>query len=145
MTLKTTWVDANQYTGLLLKLERKIEDCLGKGKVICHPRAIPIMVKTITFLWKACDQLPIAGVVITLMMIFLLADFRLGLWSMIPIFPTLAGLGVMGMLDLPLDAMSILVGSMRLDLLSTIPCTSCTTSVGINTFIRIYRWLWKKR
>ena len=54
---------------------------------------------------------------ITLLMIFLLADFRLGLWSMIPNFlPVLVGLGVMGMLDLPLDAMSILVGSIAIGL-----------------------------
>ena len=59
----------------------------------------------------------IAGVVITLMMIFLLASLRLGLWSMIPNFlPILAGLGVMGMLDLPLDAMSLLVGSIAMGL-----------------------------
>ena len=59
----------------------------------------------------------IAGVVITLLMIFLLADFSLGLWSMIPNFlPILTGLGVMGMLDLPLDAMSILVGSIAIGL-----------------------------
>ena len=50
-------------------------------------------------------------------MIIMLADFRLGLWSMIPNFlPILAGLGVMGMLDLPLDAMSILVGSIAIGL-----------------------------
>ncbi len=50
-------------------------------------------------------------------MIFMLADFRLGLWSMIPNFlPILAGLGVMGLLDLPLDAMSILVGSIAIGL-----------------------------
>ena len=59
----------------------------------------------------------IAGAVITLLMIIMLADFRLGLWSMIPNFlPILAGLGVMGMLDLPLDAMSILVGSIAIGL-----------------------------
>ena len=59
----------------------------------------------------------IAGVVITLLMIFLLADFRLGLWSMIPNFlPVLVGLGVMGLLDFPIDAMSILVGSIAIGL-----------------------------
>jgi len=50
-------------------------------------------------------------------MIFLLADLRLGLWSMIPNFlPILVGLGVMGALDFPLDAMSILVGSIAIGL-----------------------------
>ena len=118
VTLKTTWVDANQYTGLLLKLEKKIEELFGQEKSYVVTGLIPIMVKTITFLMEAMlISYLIAGVVITLMMIFLLADLRLGLWSMIPNFlPILAGLGVMGLLDLPLDAMSILVGSIAIGL-----------------------------
>ena len=118
VTLKTTWVDANQYSGLLLKLERKIEDMFGKEKSYVVTGLIPIMVKTITFLMEGMlISYLIAAVVITLMMIILLADFRLGLWSMIPnFFPVLVGLGVMGMLDLPIDAMSILVGSIAIGL-----------------------------
>ena len=118
VTLKTTWVDANQYTGLLLKLERKIEDLFGKEKSYVVTGLIPIMVKTITFLMEGMlISYLIAGAVITLLMIIMLADFRLGLWSMIPNFlPILAGLGVMGLLDLPLDAMSILVGSIAIGL-----------------------------
>jgi len=118
VTIKTTWVDANQYSGLLLKLERKIEDLFGKEKSYVVTGLIPIMVKTITFLMEGMlISYLIAGVVITLMMIILLADFRLGLWSMIPnFFPVLVGLGVMGMLDLPIDAMSILVGSIAIGL-----------------------------
>ncbi|MFL2809119.1 MAG: RND family transporter [bacterium] len=116
VTLKTTWVDANQYSGLLSKIERKIEDMFGKEKSYVVTGLIPIMVKTITFLMEGMlISYIIAAVVITLMMIILLADFRLGLWSMIPnFFPVLVGLGVMGMLDLPLDAMSILVGSIAI-------------------------------
>ena len=118
VTLKTTWVDANQYTGLLHKLERKIEELFGKEKSYVVTGLIPIMVKTITFLMEGMlISYLIAGVVITLLMIILLADFRLGLWSMIPNFlPILAGLGLMGLLDLPLDAMSILVGSIAIGL-----------------------------
>ena len=116
VTLKTTWVDANQYSGLVSKIERKIEDMFGKEKSYVVTGLIPIMVKTITFLMEGMlISYLIAAVVITLMMIILLADFRLGLWSMIPnFFPVLVGLGVMGMLDLPLDAMSILVGSIAI-------------------------------
>ena len=88
----------------------------GKEKSYVVTGLIPIMVKTITFLMEGMlISYLIAAVVITLMMIILLADFRLGLWSMIPnFFPVLVGLGVMGMLDLPLDAMSILVGSIAI-------------------------------
>ena len=96
VTLKTTWVDANQYTGLLLKLERKIEDLFGKEKSYVVTGLIPIMVKTITFLMEGMlISYLIAGAGITLLMIIMLADIRLGLWSMIPNFlPILAGLGL---------------------------------------------------
>jgi hypothetical protein len=118
VTLKTTWVDANQYTGLLLKLEKKIDELFGQEKSYVVTGLIPIMVKTITFVMEGMlISYLIAGVVITLLMIFLLADLRLGLWSMIPNFlPILAGLGLMGMLNMPLDAMSILVGSIAIGL-----------------------------
>ena len=116
VTLKTTWVDANQYSGLLSKIERKLEELFGKEKSYVVTGLIPIMVKTMMFLMEGMlISYLIAAVVITLMMIILLADLRLGLWSMIPNFlPVLVGLGVMGMLDLPLDAMSILVGSIAI-------------------------------
>ena len=88
VTLKTTWVDANQYTGLLHKLERKIDELFGKEKSYVVTGLIPIMVKTITFLMEGMlISYLIAGVVITLLMIILLADIRLGLWSMISKFP----------------------------------------------------------
>ena len=118
VTLKATWVDANQYTGLLLKLEKKIDELFGQEKSYVVTGLIPIMVKTITFVMEGMlISYLIAGVVITLLMIFLLADLRLGLWSMIPNFlPILAGLGLMGMLNMPLDAMSILVGSIAIGL-----------------------------
>ena len=118
VTHKTFWVDANQYYGLLFKLEPKIEELFDREASFTITGLIPMMVKTITFVMEGMMvSYMIAGVVITLMMIFLLASLRLGLWSMIPNFlPILAGLGVMGMLDLPLDAMSILVGSIAIGL-----------------------------
>ena len=77
-----------------------------------------MMVKTITFVMEGMMiSYLIAGFVITLLMIVLLASLKLGLWSMIPNFlPILVGLGVMGMLGLPLDAMSILVVSIAIGL-----------------------------
>ena len=147
VTLKTTWVDANQYTGLLLKLERKIEELFGQEKSYVVTGLIPIMVKTITFLMEGMlISYLIAGVVITLLMIFLLADFRLGLWSMIPNFlPVLTRVGCDG------NARSALgrdVDSCRQH--SNWTCCRryralhAQLPVGINTFIRMYRWLWKK-
>ena len=59
----------------------------------------------------------IAVLVITLLMILVLGWLHLGLISMIPNFlPIVLGLGVMHWVELPLDLMSILVGSIALGL-----------------------------
>lgn len=59
----------------------------------------------------------IAGLVITLLMILVLGWLQLGLISMIPNFLLIVlGLGVMQWVELPLDLMSILVGSIALGL-----------------------------
>ncbi len=118
ITLKSTWVDANQFVGLLEQLEPKVNQ-LFRGEIsFTLTGLIPMMVKTITFVMEGMMiSYLIAGFVITLLMIVLLASLKLGLWSMIPNFLLiLVGLGVMGMLGLPLDAMSILVGSIAIGL-----------------------------
>ncbi len=118
ITLKSTWVDANQFVGLLEQLEPKVDQLFGGEISFTLTGLIPMMVKTITFVMEGMMiSYLIAGFVITLLMIVLLASLKLGLWSMIPNFlPILVGLGVMGMLGLPLDAMSILVGSIAIGL-----------------------------
>ena len=115
ITLKSTWVDANQFVGLLEQLEPKVDQLFGGEISFTLTGLIPMMVKTITFVMEGMMiSYLIAGFVITLLMIVLLASLKLGLWSMIPNFlPILVGLGVMGM---PLDAMSILVGSIAIGL-----------------------------
>ena len=118
ITLKSTWVDANQFVGLLEQLEPKVNQLFGGEISFTLTGLIPMMVKTITLVMEGMMiSYLIAGFVITLLMIVLLASLKLGLWSMIPNFlPILVGLGVMGMLGLPLDAMSILVGSIAIGL-----------------------------
>ena len=59
----------------------------------------------------------IAIAVITILMIFMIGNVRLGLISMIPnIAPIVVCLGVMGALDLTLNAFTILIGSVALGL-----------------------------
>jgi predicted RND superfamily exporter protein len=59
----------------------------------------------------------VALAVITPLMMALIGDVRLGLISMVPnLFPVLATLGVMGWLGFPLDASSIMIGSITISL-----------------------------
>lgn len=116
ITVKTTWTDANQYAGLLDQLEQTAENLFAGDYMVTG--LIPLMVRTVNYVMQSMlTSYLIAALVITALMMLLLTSVSMGLWSMIPNFlPILIGLGVMGMLDLPLDMASILVGSIALGL-----------------------------
>ncbi len=118
VSVKASWADAGSYAELIRQLKTITSDIFSEAKDITVTGLIPLMARTIDFVMLSMSiSYLIAALVITLFMIILLADWRLGLWSMIPNFlPILMGLGVMGMLDLPLDVASMLVGSIALGL-----------------------------
>ena len=103
---------------MIRQLEEKANELFGDAKEIIVTGLVPLLTRTIDLVMLSMViSYSAAAVIITLMMILLLTDWRLGLWSMIPNFlPILMGLGVMGALDLPLDMASMLVGSIALGL-----------------------------
>ena len=52
ITLKSTWVDANQFVGLLEQLEPKVNQLFGGEISFTLTGLIPMMVKTITFVME---------------------------------------------------------------------------------------------
>ena len=59
----------------------------------------------------------LAFVVITIMMIFLVGSLKIGLLSMIPnLLPILMSMGIMGIVKVPLDLTTMLIGSIALGL-----------------------------
>ena len=118
ITVKTSWADAGAYTEMIRQLEEKAHELFADSKEITVTGLVPLLTRTIDLVMLSMViSYSAAAVIITLMMILLLTDWRLGLWSMIPNFlPILMGLGVMGILDLPLDMASMLVGSIALGL-----------------------------
>ena len=118
ITVKTSWADAGAYAEMIRQLESRARELFADAKALVVTGLIPLMARTIDLVMVSMViSYLIAALVITLMMMLLLTDWRLGLWSMIPNFlPILLGLGLMGMLDLPLDIASMLVGSIALGL-----------------------------
>jgi predicted RND superfamily exporter protein len=58
-----------------------------------------------------------AFIVITLLMIILIGNIKIGLASMIPnIYPIIIMLGIMGWLDLPMDLFTMMIGSIAIGL-----------------------------
>ena len=118
ITVKTSWADAGAYTEMIRQLEEIAHELFADAKEIIVTGLVPLLVRTIDLVMLSMViSYSAAALIITLMMILLLTDWRLGLWSMIPNFlPILMGLGLMGALDLPLDMASMLVGSIALGL-----------------------------
>lgn len=60
----------------------------------------------------------VALVVITILMILLIGNLKLGLLSMIPnLFPIIAMLGIMGLVGIPMDMFAVLVGSIAIGII----------------------------
>ncbi len=118
ITMKMPWTDANAYVPMLDAVEELAHRLFGPDTQIVLTGFLTLMSHTIQLLMTSMvESYLIASGVITVMMMMVLGSVRLGLWSMIPNFlPIVLGLGLMQLLDLPLDAMSILVGSIALGL-----------------------------
>ena len=115
MIIKVPNVDATQYSGFIQQVSDQMKARFPHMEVTTTGM-MAILYKTITNLIKSmAESYIIALLIITMLMIFLIGDFRLGLISMIPnICPILIMLGLMGWLSIPMDMFSILVGSIAI-------------------------------
>ncbi len=117
-TVKAPWVDATKYEGFMKEIEHKFNETFGDKVEFTITGMIPIFGRTIyAAMLSAAQSYMIAGVVITLMMILLIGNIKIGLLSMIPnITPIVVVLGIMGILDIPMDMFNMLIGSIAIGL-----------------------------
>ena len=118
MTVKMPWVDSTLYTGLIADLEQRFHKAFGDDFEISITGMIPLMARVMhASIISMAESYVIAFVVITLMMIVLMGSLRIGLISMIPnLTPIVLTLGLMGWFGMPLDAFTILIGSIAIGL-----------------------------
>ncbi len=118
ITLKLPWIDAISYASVIRNLEettRIMFDGLAEtevtGMLALLTQTFDKMINTMK------NSYLIAGIAITVMMILLIGNLKLGLLSMIPNFlPIIMAFGFMGIMGMPIDAASILMGSVVLGL-----------------------------
>ncbi len=118
MTLRLPWRDAGTYTSLVAEVEERftrafegLAEVRITGLMMIFARTLDAMMTTMA------QSYTIAAFVITAMMVLLVGHLRLGLISMIPnLLPITIVLGVMGLMQLPLDAFTMLIGSIALGL-----------------------------
>ncbi|MBW1686669.1 MAG: MMPL family transporter, partial [Deltaproteobacteria bacterium] len=118
VTLRMPYVDAVLYRDFLDEIEETFAENLGDDVPITVTGRSALAARTFNALIESMARSYVfALVVITPLMMILIGDVRLGLISMapnlLPVFLILAG---MGLFDLPLDASSMMVGSIIIGL-----------------------------
>jgi predicted RND superfamily exporter protein len=116
ITIKTPWVDAVICRGFIREIDQKMRS-FGIGQANLHVTGLmSLMVRAIiAAIYSMAKSYVIALVVITILMIFLIGDWKIGLLSMIPnLLPIFITMGLMGLSGNPLDLNSIMIGSIAL-------------------------------
>jgi predicted RND superfamily exporter protein len=118
LSLRAPFVDALYYGPFVTEIEVGLREILGDDVEIEMTGFMPVLAGVVSAVIVSMGRsYVIALAVITPLMILLLRDLRLGLLSMIPnLIPVIFTLGIMGWLDFPLDATTIMVGAMVIGL-----------------------------
>ena len=116
ITIKTPWVDAVICRDFIREIDQKLRS-FGLGQATVQVTGLmSLMVRAIiAAIYSMAKSYVIALVVITVLMIFLIGDWKIGLLSMIPnLLPIFITMGLMGLLGTPLDLNSLMIGSIAL-------------------------------
>ena len=117
-TLRVPFINAVYYPPFIAQVETSFNEALQGRAVVEATGMTTVMTRTITAVMTSMTRsYIIALLVITPLMIFLLGSFRTGLLSMVPnLFPIIVTLGLMGWLDFPIDAFTLMIGCIAIGL-----------------------------
>jgi predicted RND superfamily exporter protein len=117
-TMKVPFVDAIQYDAFLDAIDRDFREILGEGVEITITGLMALVGRTMNaVIHSMAKTYVVAFLVITPLMVLLIGNLRIGLLSMVPnLTPILITLGVMGWFEIPLDAFTLLIGSIAIGL-----------------------------
>ncbi len=107
------WKDAAMDVGFVKKLEDFASGLFSKGVKVVVTGTVSISSKVIdSMMSNLAIGYFLAFFIITLFMIVAVGDIKLGLVAMIPnMYPIVAGLGLMGLLDIPMNTYNLIGGS----------------------------------
>ncbi len=118
MTLKVSMADAIQYQAFIEHIDRKFSKILGGTAELSFTGIMKIVGDTINaVIISMAKTYVVAFAIITPLMVILIGRVRIGLVAMIPnLTPIIITLGLMGWTGIPLDAFTLLVGSIAIGL-----------------------------
>jgi hypothetical protein len=116
ITIKSPWVDAVVCREFMDDISLKLKEIFGNRTEIHATGLMALLARTIVAaIYSMVRSYVIAFLVVTILMILLIGDLKIGLVSMIPnLLPILITMGLMGILDIPLDLNSLLIGSIAM-------------------------------
>ncbi len=117
-SMKLPALDAVLYTKFIGETEEKFKAVFGDEVKVTVTGFVAILFRAITaMIHSMTKSYIIAFIVITLLMVIIMGDIRIGLVSMIPnLLPIIMTLGLMGWVGIPLDAFTLLIGSIAIGL-----------------------------
>ncbi len=119
ITIMIPWVDAVHYQSLLTRLEDKLDQDLQQHaqKIVVTGVAAVLGTTFAEMLYSTAESYILAGIVITLMMILLVGNIKLGLITMIPsLMPITIVVAILCLFGYPLDMFTMLIGSIAIGL-----------------------------
>ena len=124
ITIKVPWRDSLTYVPFIQAIEQRFSTAFeglsqdGKPVKITTTGIMSLFARILyATISSAAQSYGIALVVITLMMILLLGNFRMGVIAMIPnLGPILIVMGIMGWIGIPLDMFTMLIASVAIGL-----------------------------
>jgi hydrophobe/amphiphile efflux-3 (HAE3) family protein len=118
VTIKTPWVDSVVFERFQRQVKAQADDHFKGTARVTVTGGMALMARTIPAAIRSMTRsYMLAFVVITVMMMVLVENVKLGLISMIPnLLPIITVMGVMGMAGVPLDMTTLMIGSIALGL-----------------------------
>jgi len=122
VTIKSPWDDAAAYVHYVSDLQAKGSELFGNSTQVSAHVTVTGLIRLFTesvfaLMRSMVESYTAAIIVITILMILLIGRLRLGLLSMVPnLLPIGITLGFMGWMNIPLDAFTLLIGSIALGL-----------------------------
>jgi len=116
ITVKTTWVDAMVCKDFMRDIHHQLQNVSENKVDTTITGLLAILSRTVSAaMYSMAKSYLLAFMAITLMMILLMGDMKIGLLSMVPnLIPIIISMGFMGFMHIPLDLNSLMIGSIAL-------------------------------
>lgn len=117
-TIKLPALDAVEYSGFFDEIDKQFYEAFGDKVEVTLTGIVALIFRTINaMIISMAKSYVIALIIISLLMIIIVWNLKIGLVSMIPnLAPIIFTLGIMGFVGIPLDAFTLLIGSIAIGL-----------------------------